>query len=140
MPMIRKKRPCCICHRWFLPYAKVKDRQVTCGDAKCQKEQHRKQCVKWNGKNADYFRSNYLQKKLDKTAKNEPTYEPGELSESQNRRSTSPSLFNLSVQSTGEMITPRLFIIIDYVIRIELFRFQKRWIQRVVNNKGSPSP
>lgn len=140
MPKIRKKRPCCICHRWFLPDVKVKDRQVTCGNPKCQKEQHRRQCAKWNRKNTDYFRSNYLQKKLDKATENEPVSEPGELSESQNKRLAPPSLFNLSVRPTGEIITPRLFIIIDYVIRIELFGFQRRWIQRAVSNKGSPSP
>ena len=138
MPMIRKKRPCCICRRWFLPDAKVKDRQVTCGDKECQREHHRRQCAKWNKKNTDYFRSNYLQKKLDKVTKNESVAEPGELSEKQNDHSAPPSLFNLSVQSTSEMITPGIFIIIDYVIRIELFRFQKRWIQRAVTNKGSP--
>ena len=140
MPKIRKKRPCCICHRWFLPDAKVKDRQVTCGDPECQKQQHRKQCVKWNRKNTDYFKSNYLQKKLDKAAKNEPIAEPGGTYGNHKGLSVPPSLFNLSVQSTAEIIDTRLFIVIDYVIRAELFRFQKRWIQRAVYNKGSPIP
>lgn len=139
MPMIRK-RPCCICHCWFLPDARVKKRQVTCGDKKCQKENHRRQCAKWNKKNADYFKSNYLQKKLDKVTEDKPACKTDTLFGSHKSRIAPPSLFNLSVQPTGEMITSRLCIIIDYVIRIELFRFQRRWIQRAVNNKGSPSP
>lgn len=138
MPKIQKKKPCCICRRWFLPDSKVKDRQVTCGDPKCQKEHHRKQCAKWNRKNSDYFKSNYLQKKLDKAAKNETLAESGELSRNHKGHPVPPSLFNLSVQCTGEAIDTRLCIIINYVIRTELFRFQKRWIQKTVYNKGSP--
>ncbi len=52
MPKIRKKRPCCICHCWFLPDAKVKDRQVTCGDKECQKEQHKNNVQNRTGKTA----------------------------------------------------------------------------------------
>ncbi len=138
MPIIRKKRPCRICHRWFLPDAKVKDRQVTCGDPECQKQQHKKQCAKWNRKNADYFRSNYLQKKLDKATEGEHITGPGEMFGDHKGLPVPPSLFNLSVQPTGEIIDTRLFIIINYFIRIELFEFQKRWQQRTVYNKGSP--
>ncbi len=138
MPKIRKKKPCCICRRWFLPDAKVKERQVTCGDKECQKEQHRKQCAKWNRKNTDYFRSNYLQKKLDKSTKDLATAESGDLPGNHKEHPVPPSLFNLSLQHTAEIIDTRLLIIIDYVIRTELFRFQKRWIQKTVYNKGSP--
>jgi hypothetical protein len=38
---------------------------MTCGDPHCKKEWHRRKCAEWNGKNEDYFRTNYLQKKLD---------------------------------------------------------------------------
>ena len=63
--VVRLKRPCRICRRWFTPNPKLKDRQKTCGDALCKREWHRKKCSEWNRKNADYFRSNYLQKKLE---------------------------------------------------------------------------
>jgi len=59
------KRPCRICRRWFIPHPRVEDRQRTCGDPRCKREWHRKKCAEWNRKNAEYFRSNYLQKKLD---------------------------------------------------------------------------
>jgi hypothetical protein len=63
--VVRLKRPCRICRRWFTPNPKLKDRQKTCGDGLCKREWHRKKCSEWNKKNADYFRSNYLQKKLE---------------------------------------------------------------------------
>ena len=59
-----RKRPCRICKRWFTPNAKLKDRQKTCGDPECRREWHRKKCKEWNSKNADYFKTNYLQKKI----------------------------------------------------------------------------
>jgi len=60
-----RKRPCRICRRWFLPDPRLKGRQMTCGDAHCKRQWHRKKCQEWNRKNSDYFRSNYLHKKLD---------------------------------------------------------------------------
>jgi len=62
---LSRKRPCRICRRWFTPHPRLKDRQKTCGNSHCQKQWHRKICRKWNRANADYFKSNYLQKKLD---------------------------------------------------------------------------
>jgi hypothetical protein len=38
---------------------------MTCGDPHCVREWHRKKCAEWNRKNEDYFRTNYLQKKLE---------------------------------------------------------------------------
>ncbi len=66
------KRPCSICRKWFLPDARRKGRQKTCGDPACKRELHRRQCSKWNQKNAKYFKSIYLSKKLEKTSKPPP--------------------------------------------------------------------
>ena len=63
--VVRIKRPCRICRRWFTPNPRLKDRQKTCGDALCKREWHRKKCSAWNKENTDYYRTNYLQKKLD---------------------------------------------------------------------------
>lgn len=60
---IRRKRPCCICRKWFQPIAQQKERQRTCGPA-CRKELHRRQCEQWNRKNKAYFKNNYLADKL----------------------------------------------------------------------------
>ncbi len=59
-----RRRPCKICRRWFMPHARQKQRQKTCGRAECQKELHRRQCQRWNQRNRDYFKSNYLAAKL----------------------------------------------------------------------------
>ena len=61
-----RKRPCCICRKWFLPDVRQKNRQKTCDNSVCRKEHHRRQCAKWNKKNRNYFKSNYLGKRLDK--------------------------------------------------------------------------
>ena len=60
-----RKRPCRICRQWFLPDPRLKNRQMTCGNAECQRQWHKKKCTEWNRKNTDYFRTNYLQKKID---------------------------------------------------------------------------
>ncbi len=62
---LTRKRPCRICRRWFMPDPRLKERQMTCGQAECQREWHKKKCSEWNRKNTDYFKTNYLQKKID---------------------------------------------------------------------------
>jgi hypothetical protein len=47
-----------------MPHARQKQRQKTCGRPECQKELHRRQCQRWNKRNKDYFKSNYLAAKL----------------------------------------------------------------------------
>ena len=64
-----RKRPCRICRRWFLPNPRLKDRQMTCGQVTCRREWHRRKCTEWNSKNSDYFKANYLQKKIDAATK-----------------------------------------------------------------------
>lgn len=59
-----RKRPCKVCRRWFLPDVRHRDRQKTCGP-ECRKEWHKRQCASWNKRNKEYFKANYLQKKLD---------------------------------------------------------------------------
>ncbi len=60
-----RKRPCRVCRRWYLPNPRLKDRQMTCGRPKCQREWHRRKCVEWYRKNPDYFKTNYLAKKIE---------------------------------------------------------------------------
>ena len=72
MSIIRKKRPCSICRRWFIPKPQAKAHQVTCGDPACQREQHRRQCEKWNKANKEYFKSDYLEKKLRQKRESRP--------------------------------------------------------------------
>jgi hypothetical protein len=55
-----------------LPDGRLKNRQKTCGNPECQREWHRKKCAEWNKKNEEYFRTNYLQKKLEVAKSPEP--------------------------------------------------------------------
>jgi len=38
---------------------------ITCGQVQCQRQWHRRKCAEWNRKNSDYFKADYLQKKID---------------------------------------------------------------------------
>ncbi len=49
-----------------MPHPRVKDRQKTCGNPPCQREWHRRKCEQLNH-NVDYFKDNYLAKKLEQT-------------------------------------------------------------------------
>lgn len=59
------KRPCSICHKWFQPDVRQKNRQKTCGRSKCQRELHRRNCHNWNKRNKEEFANSYLEKKLE---------------------------------------------------------------------------
>jgi len=59
------KRPCSICHKWFQPDVRQKDRQKTCGRSKCQTELHRRNCHDYNKRNKEESANNYLGKKLE---------------------------------------------------------------------------
>ena len=57
----RRSRPCSVCCRWFEANARVGDRQRTCGDARCRKEQKRRTQARWAAANAGYW----TQRRLD---------------------------------------------------------------------------
>jgi len=123
-----KKRPCRICRRWFQPNPKLKDRQMTCGDPQCKREWHRKRCRQWNRNNRDYFRANYLQKKLaaaqsEETSKSRTRESPKRLSRS-----------GLPLQFVQEVIGLQHFIIIEYLAQLLIRRFQEVLSSQVLVN------
>jgi hypothetical protein len=67
-----RKRPCCICRKWFQPDVRQKDRQKTCGRSECKDELHRRNCHNWNKRNKEYFANNYLDKKIAQVEKKAP--------------------------------------------------------------------
>ena len=115
--MPTRKRPCRICRCWFLPNPRLRSRQKACGDFSCRKEWHRKKCAEWNRRNPDYFRANYLQKKLEaaKTSK-PPTVK--------SRMKTS-----LPLEYVQEVIGIQQLIIIEYLAQLIQQRFAKTIIQ-----------
>ena len=117
-----KKRPCGICRRWFMPHPRLKDRQQTCGDPRCKKEWHRKKCAEWNKRNRDYFKTNYLQKKLESQATTTPV---------KSRLKT-----GLPIQHVKEVIGIQHLIIIEYLAQLLVRRFQDViWRQVAVNTE-----
>ena len=120
-----RKRPCRICRRWFLPDPRLKGRQKTCGDAYCKRELHRKKCQEWNRKNKDYFRSNYLHKKLDALIRDEKATQP--LPPETRCFAPLKSRFHsgLPLLYVQEVIGVKHLIIIEYLSQLLVRRFQE---------------
>ena len=71
-----RKRPCCICRRWFQPDPRVGRRQRTCGNEQCQRELHRKNCCRWHLENPDYDRETRLRDRLKRGKETGPYADP----------------------------------------------------------------
>jgi len=80
-PSYIKKRPCRICRKWFIPNARVGDRQKTCGCNECKQKWRIKKCAQWNKKNRVTFQTNYLDKKLQ-AVKNQGNFSDKSLPQS----------------------------------------------------------
>jgi len=97
-------------------------RQKTCGNPACQKENHRRQCAKWNRKNRDYFKANYLSEKLARTK--DPPAPP-----LNNVRVVKPSSridLGLPVDLVADIIGVRHLIILEYIIAQVMHRSSVR--------------
>ena len=51
----RRKRPCSICKRWFLPDPRVGARQKCCSNPSCQKKRRTRNQASWRQRNPDYM-------------------------------------------------------------------------------------
>jgi hypothetical protein len=96
---------------------------MTCGDPKCKREWHRRKCAEWNRRNADYFKANYLGKKLE--AVTQPEQISG-LSEPMNH--SIPVLKSrlksgLPQEKVQEVIGVEHLVIIEYLAQLLLNRF-----------------
>jgi len=122
---LSRKRPCRICRHWFTPHPRLKDRQKTCGKSHCQKQWHRKMCRKWNRENADYFKSNYLQKKLDVATQcgKSSIIPQTESSVSVLPRSRFKS--GLPLKYVQEVIGIHHLVVIEYFFQLLYHRFQE---------------
>jgi hypothetical protein len=92
---------------------------MTCGAPGCKREWHRRKCQQWNRANADYFRANYLQKKLEAAqgdnASKAPTRAPPK----------SLSASGLPLGFVQEVIGVQHLIIIEYLAQLLSRRFQE---------------
>lgn len=67
---MRRKRPCRVCRKWFLPHPRAGSRQKVCSSASCQRERHRRNCEEWRDRHPDYDRENRLRARIE--AEREP--------------------------------------------------------------------
>jgi hypothetical protein len=79
MPSFRK-RPCCICHCWFLPDNRVGSRRRTCGRPECRQQRRRRMQAAWRVRNPDYFTARRLQARIAPEAPPSPPIQPGRSS------------------------------------------------------------
>jgi hypothetical protein len=56
-----RKRPCCICRRWFYPDRRVGARQRACSEASCQVSRRAQTQASWRERNPDYSTARRLQ-------------------------------------------------------------------------------
>jgi hypothetical protein len=80
MPPCRK-RPCCICHHWFLRDNRVGSRQQTCGRPECQQRRRRKMQAAWRARNPDYFAWRRIQARMVPDPPPSPPAQPGRTSQ-----------------------------------------------------------
>jgi hypothetical protein len=114
-PSVRKKRPCRVCRKWFMPDPRLKDRQRTCAASQCKREWHRRRCAQWNKDNPEYFRANYLQKKLDAAS-----------SDTQGPKALKARLRSaLPWEQVQDVIGVKQLVILEYFGGLLLRRFQE---------------
>jgi ferric-dicitrate binding protein FerR (iron transport regulator) len=78
----RRKRPCSICGRWFLPDPRVGARQKCCSDPSCQKKRRARNQAAWRRRNPDYMRAWRLETKAkDELKSREPPSTPPPLTQ-----------------------------------------------------------
>jgi hypothetical protein len=74
------KKPCSICHRWFLPNPRVVKRQRTCGGSECRAKLRAKTQAGWRARNPDYFTARRIQaRQAQSPPKPEPLRLPSPL-------------------------------------------------------------
>jgi len=98
---------------------RLKDRQKTCADPECQKKWHNKQCALWNKRNQQYFKANYLEKKLKKIARGSPEYQTRKVILPKSRIK-----LGLPRNEIQEVIKPQHLIIIEYILEQVVRRYQ----------------
>lgn len=131
-----RKRPCRICRRWFLPDARLGNRQKTCGDPECKREWHRRQCAQWNRKNQAYFRSIYLQKVLERIENGDSASTGSDSGETLEKFRVHQKKPQLPISGFQEVISVQQVVIIDYLVRLSLRRFQEVIRSQAIEKPG----
>ncbi len=116
-----RKRPCCICRRWFTSDVRQRGRQKTCSET-CRKELHRRSCARWNTENRDYHKANYLSDKLEQANKSPPNLNPAKPTKQEKQLPQSRNHLSLPRAVIREQIGTIHLIILEYVLEQVLRR------------------
>ena len=76
---VARKRPCCICRRWFRPDNRVGSRQRACSRPACQALRRRKKQAAWRARNPNYFAGRRIQARMAVDPPPEPLRLPSPL-------------------------------------------------------------
>lgn len=75
-----RKRPCCICRRWFRPDPRIGSRQRACRRPECQAARREKKQKAWRQRNPDYFIARRIKDRSGQERPPEPLRLPAPLS------------------------------------------------------------
>src|SRR6266571_7723591 len=75
-----RKRPCCICRRWFRPDPRIGSRQRACRRPECQTARRKKKQKGWRQRNPDYFIARRIKDRSGQERPPEPLRLPAPLS------------------------------------------------------------
>ena len=81
MPSSRRKRPCCVCGKWFRPDPRVGERQKACSSPECQRQRRSKTQRLWRRGNPAYFTERRLRERNEGDRDVEPLRVPSPLSQ-----------------------------------------------------------
>jgi hypothetical protein len=126
-----RKKPCRICRRWFLSDPRLKDRQKTCGRSECKRRWHAKKCAQWYRANSDYFKANYLQKKIDAVGGEDEPHMTDKTKLHSPKVATSRLKTGLPMAYVQELIGVKHIIIIEYLAQ-QLHQRHRRSIALVL--------
>ena len=96
----------------------------------------RRQCAQWNRKNQAYFRSIYLQKKVEGVEKTDSASSGSDSGETAEKSRTHYGKPPLPLSGFQEVISVQQFVIIDYLIRLSLRRFQEVIKSQAIERPG----
>ena len=131
-----RKRPCRVCRRWFCPDARLGDRQKTCGSPECQRKWHRRGCAAWNRKNRDYYRSLYLDKKLESAGRLDSSSSGFQAKEAVNSPGAAGPVLKLPLPAVQEVISIQQVVFIEYLIRLSFKGFKESIKRQVIVKPG----
>src|SRR5437870_205346 len=67
-----RKRPCCICRRWFRPDRRIGSRQQACRRPECQAARRKKKQKAWRERNPEYFTARRIKDRSGQDRQPEP--------------------------------------------------------------------